>query len=386
MTNTLDKIKPAVSVIIPIYNVEQYLRQCMDSVITQTLINIEIICINDGSLDNCLEILREYEKRDSRIVVISRENRGAGFSRNEGLNIANGEFVIFMDPDDWYPSENSLLELYTNAKLNNALVCGGSLSAYKNGETQYLEYPYAFANEGFIEYGKYQYPFFYQRFLFNRNMLTENDICFPEYKRFQDAPFMIKAMIASGKFYAIKSSVYTYRVDNKAVNFSDDTIVDVLKGYIECLNISKENNLINLHMFIANLLITNHYPVVKNLHSSNLKVHSMFIETLLAMESGMLGIDSVPLCLYNFFLNDVNYEIESSSAMDLASMDALLKWLRYMEHKMHGTPPFDQRVPRFKAYKSIFTAYKNILMSKNIYDPVKDNFMELAKKHHIHSL
>ena len=112
---------PKVSVIIPVYNVEDYLRECLDSVINQTLKDIEIICIDDGSTDNSLEILKEYAQRDNRIFIIDRENRGVGKSRNEGIEKANGEFVCFIDPDDLYPTNDILEKLLNEDNLLNAV-------------------------------------------------------------------------------------------------------------------------------------------------------------------------------------------------------------------------------------------------------------------------
>jgi len=104
-----------VSIIIPTYNVEQYLRQCMDSVTGQTLQDIEIICINDGSTDGSLAILREYAERDSRIVMVDKENEGYGIGMNIGLDRAMGEYVGIVEPDDFVPEE-MFEELYNKAK------------------------------------------------------------------------------------------------------------------------------------------------------------------------------------------------------------------------------------------------------------------------------
>lgn len=91
---------PLVSVIIPVYHVEKYLRECLDSVLGQTLHDIEVICVNDGSKDGSREILREYEARDSRLCVIDKQNEGVSIARNIGLDAARGEFVLFVDADD----------------------------------------------------------------------------------------------------------------------------------------------------------------------------------------------------------------------------------------------------------------------------------------------
>lgn len=95
------KYSHLISVIIPVYNVEQYLGQCLDSVVNQTYQNLEIICVNDGSSDDSFGILQEYAGRDSRIRIISQENRGLSEARNAGLRCASGAYILFVDSDDW---------------------------------------------------------------------------------------------------------------------------------------------------------------------------------------------------------------------------------------------------------------------------------------------
>ncbi len=91
-----------VSVIIPVYNVEPYLKQCMDSVVGQTLKDIEIICVDDGSTDGSLDILKEYATEDSRIQIIEQKNAGAGAARNNGMRHATGKYLSFLDSDDFF--------------------------------------------------------------------------------------------------------------------------------------------------------------------------------------------------------------------------------------------------------------------------------------------
>lgn len=108
-----------ISVIIPVYNTEIYLRECLDSVIAQTLYNIEIICINDGSMDNSLKILKEYQEKDKRIKIINQENMGLSEARNAGLKVATGEYVHFLDSDDLYLDNNCLNKMYSLARINS---------------------------------------------------------------------------------------------------------------------------------------------------------------------------------------------------------------------------------------------------------------------------
>lgn len=107
-----------VSVILPIYNQEKYLAKALDSLRNQTLKNTEFICVNDGSKDNSLKILREYASKDSRIKIIDQKNQGCGAARNNGLKAATGEYIAFLDPDDWFEPE-ALEELYKKSKKQN---------------------------------------------------------------------------------------------------------------------------------------------------------------------------------------------------------------------------------------------------------------------------
>lgn len=110
---------PKVSVIIPVYNVEVYLRQCLDSVVNQTLKDIEIICVDDGSTDSSAEILKEYAKKDGRIRVLTQSNSGAGAARNVGIAVAKGEWLSFLDADDEFAPE-MLSEMVDAAEQSDA--------------------------------------------------------------------------------------------------------------------------------------------------------------------------------------------------------------------------------------------------------------------------
>lgn len=92
---------PKISVVIPIYNVADYLPKCLDSVLMQTYGNLEVIAVNDGSTDNCLQILKDYAKRDKRVKIIDQKNQGVSAARNAGLDAANGDYISMPDPDDW---------------------------------------------------------------------------------------------------------------------------------------------------------------------------------------------------------------------------------------------------------------------------------------------
>lgn len=117
--------EPMVSVIVPIYNVEKYLKRCIDSILNQTYKNLEIILIDDGSPDKCPEICDEYAQEDDRVIVIHKENGGVSSARNAGLDIAKGEYIGFVDPDDYinydmYSTMVKKMELFEC----DAVICG----------------------------------------------------------------------------------------------------------------------------------------------------------------------------------------------------------------------------------------------------------------------
>ena len=242
---------PKVSVIIPVYNAGQYLRACLDCVMNQTLRDIEIICVDDGSEDSSPAIMREYHGRDKRIRVLTQENRGAGPARNKGIGSAQGEYVCFLDADDCYPEPDTLEKLYAKACENHALICGGSFSEVRpSGEliTSYdpeMLWGYTFTEEGWIEYRDYQFDYGYHRFLYSREMLIQHDIFFPSLQRFQDPPFFVRAMIQADRFYAIPDVTYRYRSIDRtgSIQISKEKTRDLLLGLTMNLALAQENDL-----------------------------------------------------------------------------------------------------------------------------------------------
>ena len=128
---------PKVSVIIPVYNVAAYLEECLDSILSQDLNDIEVICVNDGSTDNSLEILERYASEDSRIILISKENNGVGSARNTGLQKAKGEYIFIPDSDDYLLTPTALSLLYTTASEQNLDILSFNFTLVGNVESEY---------------------------------------------------------------------------------------------------------------------------------------------------------------------------------------------------------------------------------------------------------
>lgn len=244
-----DTANPKISVIIPVYNQERYIPQCLDTTLSQTMGDFEAICIDDGSTDGSGAVLDGYAQRDPRVKVVHRENKGVGPTRNEALRMAKGEFVAFMDPDDYYPDDKVFERLYSAAHSSGALVCGGGLSVY-DGETGKLserrDYPNWFDDEGFLDYRDFQFDYGYTRYIYSRRMLVEANVEFPPYKRFQDPPFFVKAMIAAGRFYRTSPSVYVYRWSRRFSNWDDERVLHLVSAIRDDLAVAAENKLYDL--------------------------------------------------------------------------------------------------------------------------------------------
>ena len=113
----MDNVK--ISVVVPVYNAEPFLKEAMESVLNQTFKNFEVLCVNDGSKDNSLEILNDFASKDQRVRIFDKPNGGCGSARNMGLDNVRGEYIYFFDPDDYIDS-NTFEKLYDNAISNDS--------------------------------------------------------------------------------------------------------------------------------------------------------------------------------------------------------------------------------------------------------------------------
>lgn len=235
------------SIVMPVYNKEEYIESCIETILGQSLKDIEIICVDDGSTDGSAAVIEELQKSNPNIVLIQQDNQGAGPARNAGIKAAQGEFIGFMDPDDWYDDNHVLQDLYDAATEHGVDICGGSLAEFAHGELR-TSYPderkkYIFTQEGPVVYSDYQYDYGYHRFIYRRHFLDENELSFPPYRRFQDPPFFVSAMVAAESFWALPRISYVYRVAYKSVNWNAEKLSDLARGLTDVLNIAYENDL-----------------------------------------------------------------------------------------------------------------------------------------------
>lgn len=233
---------PKISVIIPIYNAEKYLKECFCSVLNQTEKDIEIICIDDGSTDKSKEIINEFKKKDGRIITLFQKNKGSGIARNEGIELSKGEYLAFLDADDYYPSSNTLETMYKKASKKNAQICGGALIFDLNGKTSVDNNPKSsFKKDTFINYADYQWSYGYYRYIFKSDLIKKNQIRFPNLLRYQDPPFLMEAMLKARSFYAIIDKTYCHRLDYKENAFwNKERTNDLVNGILLCIKKAKK--------------------------------------------------------------------------------------------------------------------------------------------------
>ena len=219
--------KPDISVIVPVYNVERYLKQCLESIINQTYSNIEIICVNDGTKDKSREILEEYRKRDSRIKIIDKKNGGLSSARNAGLEVAQGEYISFIDSDDWI-EETMIEKLYRNITSlgTDIAICAVHQYDEKKKEiddsNKYYTLEYfdkSFDNRSFT-YEETK-PFIMDvcvmawNKLYRRSLIDQEEARFPNGLIFEDGPFFFTLFFKARGVSIVREYLYYYRVNRE---------------------------------------------------------------------------------------------------------------------------------------------------------------------------
>lgn len=231
-------MNPELSIIIPVYQAEKYLRDCLSSVLNQSFENFELILIDDGSTDESASICDEYAKNDSRILVIHQENKGQSAARNKGLKLAKGEFVGFIDNDDRIEPEMFAL-LLKLAKGNNTDITSCSYSQLNpDGEIVYPqkidETVYSFNNyDGMKEFlSREKLNIYVWTKIYKRSFLEKNSIRFEEGKIDEDFLFNFQAYKYSNKslLVSLPKYIYTYRLDSTSRSYSQTSLSKYLTG------------------------------------------------------------------------------------------------------------------------------------------------------------
>ena len=202
-----------VSVIIPVYNAEKYLHQCIDSIVNQTLQNIEIICVDDGSSDHSLDILQEYQQKDARIQVITQKNGGAGAARNNGLRHAKGEYLSILDADDFFEPDMLELAVESAEKYQADFVVFDS-DQYHMDKKDFVKVPWVIQKKDLPPY----MPFTYRQFtdnvfktfvgwawdkLYRRSFVEAQGLWFQEQRTTNDMLFVFSALVTAKRIAVV---------------------------------------------------------------------------------------------------------------------------------------------------------------------------------------
>ena len=226
-----------VSVLVPIYNVEEFLPECLDSLVNQTLKDIEIICINDGSKDNSLEIIKEYAKEDKRIVIIDKKNSGYGDSMNQGLKKSKGKYIGIVESDDFIDTD-AFEELYEAASRSGADVVKSNYYEYYGDSRSDKAKSNIFLLEetGRLVDPREEHHIFYQlpciwAVIYKRDFLLENGIDFlpTPGAAYQDTGFNLKVWASTRKAFFMKRAFLHYRQDNSNSSVKDSSKIFFVK-------------------------------------------------------------------------------------------------------------------------------------------------------------
>ena len=248
-----------ISVIIPVYNVEKYLEKCLHSVCNQTLKDLEIICINDGSTDKSGQILKDFAKKDKRIVLIEHKScEEVSIARNNGLKLAHGKYIGFVDSDDWI-SPDFYEKLYTSAENFGTDV---ALTGIRRADKKLKE-------SSFLRFWKSKKITNRQKLLevmmspgahiwnkiYKRELITDNQIYFPEYKTYEDMFWTPMIGLKVQSICTVPGTFYFYR-------YNENSITNTTKTNEQKQKDAKEGT-----RFIDNFILQNHLGIRMSLKS-----------------------------------------------------------------------------------------------------------------------
>jgi len=205
-----------ISIIMPVYNGEKFLKKSIKSVSKQTLKDIELICVDDGSTDKSLEILEKQQKKHEFIKILTQKNQGSGSARNYGIDEAEGEYIAFIDADDIFVDPDALEKMYELANLHDAdMVCANLKELLPNGD---LIYNSNYTKNNYYEFKKtekippkdYGVPWAFYKNIYKKTFLDENNIRFKDLIRGQDPVFLAEVLVNVSEIYGIPKVLYAY--------------------------------------------------------------------------------------------------------------------------------------------------------------------------------
>lgn len=248
-----------ISIIVPVYNVEKYLSRCLDSLLNQTLIDIEIICVNDGSTDESLKILESYAEKDNRIKIVNKENGGLSSARNEGLKYVTSDYVGFVDSDDWIEPDTYELALSAVQKNNVDFVSWGAKIVLDDDikeETPSIASARNYHNLKLIGYHNVTDSVLTKTSvtvwnkLFKMQIIRDNNLIFPNGLIYEDNEFFLKYAIYCQNAYYIDKYLYNYLQRTNSIigkMCTKNKALDYLKVYENIYTYYTDKNLLEKH-------------------------------------------------------------------------------------------------------------------------------------------
>lgn len=300
---------PLVSIIIPVYNVEKYLPACLDSVLSQTHKNLEIICINDGSPDNCPAILQRYAAMDQRIVVINQENKGLSAARNAGIERVTGRFCCFLDSDDSYYPEfvARLLEIQQETEAD-IVECRISKSSHPAGHP---DRPLNKKNKGckvvtkpletVLTHRRYRIRFMVYTRLYKTELIKNHQ--FIEGIYFEDYPWSLSLMSHNPKTALTNEILYSYTYNPQSITKSRFTVKkcsDYLTGLQYLYNYFKEmpESMKILRQRVVPRILKSQYKLIIKQNSDRDVVESFCRQLNWLKEHGLLSGWNIGWCFW----------------------------------------------------------------------------------------
>ena len=266
-----------VSVIVPVYNVEKYLKRCLDSLINQTLSDIDIICINDGSKDSSLQILEQYAQKESRIVIYNQENSGLSVARNTGLEHASGEYIGFVDSDDWVDLD-FYEKLYNSAKNNNAdIAVADFIREHPNKKPKRLklkeEKIYTTPEDKFMICKVHREGCVWNK-IYRTEFIKSINLKFVPKMYYEDRDFTIRSLYFSKKLVTTPNTYYRYFVNPKS-------IVNKRRNYIQ------DEHYILVRQQVLQFIKEHNIKVPDGLYKAEIYRYKLFGKTLFTIKESI---------------------------------------------------------------------------------------------------
>lgn len=266
------------SIIVPIYNVEKYIEQCLVSILEQSYKNLEIILVNDGTKDNSMKVIEKYLS-DSRIKVINKENGGLSSARNTGLEVANGDYIAFVDSDDWVDIDN-LIKLYEIARANDLDLIMGNVREYPSNKVLQLE-KYSGIKSGIELFEemlrKKEYLETVWKCIYKKEFLQKNNLKFIQGLLHEDTPFMFECLVKAKRVKNENNIFYFYRKREGSITITKTVknLYHILYGIRRILEVYKEVPVKS--KVINNYIINLYFSITRELKKKDKKI---FIEIL----------------------------------------------------------------------------------------------------------